>query len=78
MTILRRLTHFTFFEVGEDALSAVVATANPNAAFDFEESAAGEMGEVRTPAAGGMEAGFTLQSGSAVMKPKLKKRGFEA
>lgn len=49
-----------FFEVDEEALSAVVPSANPNAAFDFEEGAAGKMGEVRTPTTCGMEAVFTL------------------
>lgn len=49
-----------FIEVGEEALGAVVPPANPNAAFDFDEGAAWEMGEVRTPATCGMKAMFTF------------------
>jgi len=48
------------WQIGEKALDAVVPSANPNAAFDFEEGAAGKMGEVRTPTTCGMEAIFTL------------------
>jgi len=66
-----------FFDVGDEPGTAVVAALDPDAAFDFDECARGDMGEVDAPFALGVELKFADEFGAVEDAPEEFEAAFE-
>ncbi len=67
-----------FFHVGDEARSAVVASVDPDAAFDFDERARGDVGEVGAPLARWVEPKFPFECGTLNGEPEEFEAAFQA
>ncbi len=67
-----------FLHVGDEARSAVVASVDPDAAFDFDESARGDVGEVGAPLARWVKTEFPFERGTLNGEPEEFEPAFQA
>ena len=67
-----------FLHVGDKARSAVVASVDPDATFDFDECARGDVGEVGAPLARWVKTEFPFERGTLNGEPEEFEPAFEA
>ncbi len=66
-----------FLDVGDEPGTTVVAPTDPDAAFDFDECARGDVGEVGAPLARRVEAELAFEFGALNGEPEELKAAFE-
>ncbi len=66
-----------FLHVGDEPGTAVVASADPDSAFDFDECARGDVGEVGTPLARRVKAELAFEFGTLNGEPEELKAALE-
>jgi len=67
-----------FLDVGQESLRPIVPALNPNSALDLDERPARKVGEVRTPAAAGVEQQFLVKGRTVCCSPEEGEPGFQA